>query len=125
MGSQLRCMMDAVDDLNQESIKFNKHQNSQLKQLQEKQRYIERRKLENQARAGRNEDPLPDEDMAKMSKAGPAPSRINPLILSGTISHTADEVSEFCSQSLAKLFLTEPLQGAKQSVGSAASALGQ
>jgi len=117
LETQLRCMMDSVDDLNQESIKFNKHQNSQLKQLQEKQRFIERRKVENQARAARQEDPLPEEDLAKMFKAGPAPSRMNPLILSGTIHHTAEEVSEFCSQSLAKLFLTEPLQNAKQVSG--------
>jgi len=117
LEGQLRAMMDCVDELNQESIKFNKHQNMQLKQIQEKQRYIQKRQLENQARAARGEDPLPDEDVSKMFKAGPPPSRLNPLILSGTISHTADEVSEFCSQSLAKLFLTEPLQTAKQDVG--------
>ena len=72
------------------------------------------------------QEPLPDEDLTKMFKIPMAPSRLNPLILSGTISHTADEVrmqflletidcvsfqvSEFCSQSVAKLFLTEPLQ---------------
>jgi len=117
LESQLRSMMDSVDELNQESIRFNKHQNMQLKQVKEKQAYIERRKLENQARTARGEDPLPDEDMSKMFKAGPPPSRLNPLILSGTISHTADEVSEFCSQSLGKLFLTEPLQAAKLAVG--------
>jgi translation initiation factor 3 subunit H len=42
----------------------------------------------------------------------PPPSRLNPLIVSGTIANTADEVSEFCSQSLGKLFITEPLQNA-------------
>ena len=31
------------------------------------------------------------------------------------------QVSEFCSQSLAKLFLTEPLQNSKISLGQAAS----
>ena len=36
-------MMDAVDELNQESIKFNKHHNLVLKQYQKRQ-------LENQAR---------------------------------------------------------------------------
>merc|ERR1712002_1214841 len=125
LETELRAMMDAVDGLNQESIKFNKHQNMVLKQYQEKSRWIAKRQLENQARSTRGEEPLPDEDLSKMFKTPGAPSRLNPLILSGTISHTADEVSEFCSQSLAKLFLTEPLQGAKRSLGSAASALGQ
>ena len=38
------------------------------------------------------QEPLPDEDLTKMFKIPMAPSRLNPLILSGTISHTADEV---------------------------------
>ena len=38
LETQLRAMMDAVDELNQESIKFNKHQNMVLKQYQEKTR---------------------------------------------------------------------------------------
>jgi len=115
LETQLRVMMDNVDELNQESIKFNKHQNLVLKQYQEKARWVQKRQLENQARAARDEDPLPDEEINKVFKTLPPPSRINPLILSGTISNTADEVSEFCSQSLAKLFITEPLQIAKQS----------
>jgi len=123
LETELRAMMDAVDELNQESIKFNKHQNLVLKQYQEKTRWVQKRQLENQARISRGEDPLPDEDLSKMFKTVGAPSRLNPLILSGTISHTADEVSEFCSQSLAKLFVTEPLQNAKQSLGQAASTM--
>ena len=147
LETQLRSMMDSVDELNQESIKFNKHQNLMLKQFQEKTRFIQKRQLENQARIARGEEPLPEEDMSKLFKNVAAPSRLNPLILSGTISFTADEVrflalaaaapaeyliviplvtmlfqvSEFCSQSLAKLFLTEPLQNSKISLGQAAS----
>jgi len=119
LETQIRSMMDSVDELNQESIKFNKHQNLVLKQFQEKTRFIQKRQLENQARVARGEDPLPEEDIGKVFKNVPAPSRLNPLILSGTIAYTADEVSEFCSQSLAKLFLTEPLQNAKINQGQA------
>merc|ERR1719292_35783 len=125
LETELRAMMDAVDELNQESIKFNKHQNLVLKQYQEKSRWIQKRQLENQARTARGEDALPDEDLSKMFKTVGAPSRLNPLILSGTISHTADEVSEFCSRSVAKLFLTEPLQDAKSTNAAAATSLGQ
>ena len=141
LETQLRSMMDSVDELNQESIKFNKHQNLMLKQFQEKTRFVQKRQLENQARTARGEDPLPEEDLSKLFKNVPAPSRLNPLILSGTINFTADEVnttvtvnreykllynrgffqvSEFCSQSLAKLFLTEPLQNSKIDLGQAA-----
>lgn len=93
LETQLRSMMDSVDELNQESIKFNKHQNLMLKQFQEKTRFVQKRQLENQARTARGEDPLPEEDMSKLFKNVPAPSRLNPLILSGTINFTADEVS--------------------------------
>merc|ERR1719391_1915726 len=120
LETQIRSMMDSVDELNQESIKFTKHQNLVLKQFQEKTRFIQKRQLENQARLARGEEPLPEEDIGKVFKNVPAPSRLNPLILSGTIAYTADEVSEFCSQSLAKLFLTEPLQNAKINQGQAA-----
>merc|ERR1719436_2200308 len=123
LETQIRSMMDSVDELNQESIKFNKHQNLMLKQFQEKTRFVQKRQLENQARQARGEDPLPEEDMSKVFKNVPAPSRLNPLILSGTIAYTSDEVSEFCSQSLAKLFLTEPLQNAKINQGQAGPAV--
>ncbi|XP_023346196.1 eukaryotic translation initiation factor 3 subunit H [Eurytemora carolleeae] len=113
LETELRVMMDAVDELNQESIKFNKHQNLVLKQYQEKARWVQKKQLENQARIARGEDAAPDEDINKVFKAIPPPSRLNPLILSGTIANTSDQVSEFCSQSLAKLFITEPLQNAK------------
>lgn len=116
LESQLRVMMDSVDELNQESIKFNKHQNMVIKQYQEKSRWIQKRQLENQGRVARGEDPLPDEDINKQFKTIAPPSRINPLILSGTIDSTSSEVSEFCSQSMGKLFITEPLQNAKLDV---------
>jgi len=114
LETQLRVMMEGVDELNQESIKFNKHQNLVLKQYQERTRWVQKKQLENQARASRGEDPLPDEDISKVFKPLAPPSRLNPLIMSGTIANTSDEVSEFCSQSMGKLFVTEPLQNAKQ-----------
>jgi len=119
LETQLRVMMDSVDELNQESIKFNKHQNMVLKQYQDKTRWVQKRQLEKEARAARGDPPLPEEDINKVFKPIPPPSRMNPLILSGTISNTSEEVSEFCSQSMAKLFITEPLQEAKTSSYSA------
>jgi len=116
LEAQLRVMMDALDELNSESLKFNKHQQLVLKQIQEKNKYIQKRTQENKQRIDRNEDPLPMEDLNKMFKSLPPPSRMNPLILSGTIQNTSEEVSEFCSQSMAKLFISEPLQAAMASV---------
>ena len=104
LETQLKNLMDTVDDMNQESIKFNKHQNLMLKQFQEKTRFIQKRQLENQARVARGEDPLPEEDLSKLFKNVPAPSRLNPLILSGTISFTADEVNKRLFQKFSHQF---------------------
>ena len=47
LETQLSAMVDAVDEHNQESIKFNKHQTLVLKQHQEKTRWVQKRLLEN------------------------------------------------------------------------------
>ena len=83
LETQLRAMVDAVDKINEESIRFNKHQTLVLKQYQEKTRWVQKRQLENQARISRGEEPLPDEDLSMMFKTvgTPTSSRLNPLIL--------------------------------------------
>ena len=52
--------------------------------------------------------------MNKIFKPIPPPSRLNSLILSGQILSSSTQVSQFCSQSLAKWYATEALQSAKQ-----------
>lgn len=113
LETQLKHLMDSVDEVNQESIKFNKYQTMAMKQFQDKTRYLQRRQQENSARAARNEEELPEEDINKIFKPLAPPSRLNSLILSGQILSSADQVSQFCSQSLAKWFATEALQEAK------------
>ncbi len=116
LEDQLKYLMDTVDELNQESIKFNKYQNMAVKQIQDKTRWLQRRQQENSARTARGEDALPEEDINKVFKPLAPPSRLNALVLSGQAASTAQQVSQFCSQSLAKWFITESLQEAKQSV---------
>lgn len=60
------------------------------------------------------EPPLPEEDIAKLFRPLPVPSRLNPMIVSGQISAYSQHISQFCSQSLAKLYITQALQGAKE-----------
>ena len=59
------------------------------------------------------EEALPDEDLHKIFKPIPPPSRLNALVLAGQTLSSADNVSQFCTQSLAKWFVTEALQKAK------------
>ena len=113
LEDQLKYLMETVDELNQEAIKFNKYQNLAMKQCQEKARWAQKRQIENTARQARGEDELPEEDMNKVFKPIPPPSKLNSLILSGQALSTSQNVSQFCSQALAKWFITEGLQNSK------------
>ena len=121
LEGQLKHLMETVDELNQEAIKFNKFQNASVKQFQDKTRWLQRRQLENNARTSRGEEPLPDEDINKIFKPIVPPSRLNSMVLSGQILSCSDQVAQFCSQSLAKWFTTEALQNAKTNQGGSSS----
>ena len=96
-------------------MKFNKAHNLAVKQCQDKTRFLQKRQQENTARIARGEDPIAEEDINKLFKPLPPQNRLNPMVLSGQINSTAQQVSQFCSQSLAKWFVTEALQQAKMS----------
>uniref|UniRef100_A0A6M2DJM4 Eukaryotic translation initiation factor 3 subunit H n=1 Tax=Xenopsylla cheopis TaxID=163159 RepID=A0A6M2DJM4_XENCH len=115
LEGQLRCLMDRVDELNQEAIKFNRFQQLVVRQQQDKHRYTQKRMQENAARVAKGEPPLPDEDINKIFRPHPVPPRLNPMIVSGQINTYTQHISQFCSQSLAKLYITQALQGAKES----------
>lgn len=107
--------MDRVDELNQEAIKFNRYQQMILRQQQDKHRAMQKRVQENAARAAKDEPPLPEEDWNKMFRPPPVPGRLNPMIVAGQINTYSQHISQFCSQSLAKLYITQALQSAKES----------
>jgi translation initiation factor 3 subunit H len=108
-------MMDRVDELYQEASKFNKYQQLVMRQEQDKHRYLSKQVQENQARVAKGETPLPEEDINKLFRPLPVPPRLNPMIVSGQIDTYCSHISQFCSQSLAKLYMTKALQAAKES----------
>ena len=114
LEENLRSLMYRVDELNQEAIKFNKYQQAVNRAQQEKYRYIQRKMLENQVRVEKGEQPLPDEDVDKLFKPISAPSRVNPMIVAGQVDVFSKNVSQFCIQSLSKLYTTKALQIAKE-----------
>ncbi|XP_044752300.1 eukaryotic translation initiation factor 3 subunit H [Coccinella septempunctata] len=114
LEGQLRCMMDRVDELNQEAIKFNRYQQTASRQQLEKHKLLQKRAQENAARVAKDEPPLPEDDIHKMFKPLPVPGRLNPMIIAGQINTHSQAISQFCSQSLAKLYITQALQSAKE-----------
>ncbi|KAL1124652.1 hypothetical protein AAG570_001276 [Ranatra chinensis] len=110
LEGQLRSLMERVDDLNQEAIKFNRYQHTLVRQNQDKHRYVQKRLQENAARAARDEPPLPEEDINKLFRPIPVPPRLTPMIMAGQIDAYSHHISQFCSQSLAKLYVMQSLQ---------------
>ena len=65
---------------------------------------------ENQQRIARGEKPLPEEDLNKIFKPLPPPSRLESLLITGQIDNYCQQIGEFASQSFGKLFMAESLQ---------------
>lgn len=114
LESHLRSLMERVDELNQEATKFNKYQQSVGRQEIEKQRMLAKQAQDNASRVQKGEPPLPEEDITKLFRPVPVPPRLNSMIVSGQINTYSQHISQFCSQSLAKLYMTQALQGAKE-----------
>jgi len=114
LESHIRVLMERVDDLYQEASKFNKHQQSVMRQEQDKHRQLNKLTQENAAKMAKGETPLPEEEVLKQFRPLAVPPRLNPMIISGQINTISQHINQFCSQSLAKLYLTEALQGAKE-----------
>jgi translation initiation factor 3 subunit H len=114
LENHIRAMMDRVDELYQEASKFNKYQQSVTRQEQDKHRQLNKLAQENAARIAKGETPVPEDEVIKQFRPLPVPPRLNPMIISGQINTVSQHINQFCSQSLAKLYLTEALQGAKE-----------
>lgn len=114
LESHIRVMMDRVDELYQEASKFNKYQQAVMRQEQDKHRALNKLNQENAARLAKSEPAQPEEDILKQFRPHPVPPRLNPMIVSGQVNTISQHINQFCSQSLAKLYLTEALQGAKE-----------
>lgn len=110
LEGQLRSLMEHVDNLNQEAIKFNRYQHAVVRQTQDKYRYIQKRNQENAARAAKDEAPLPEEDINKLFRPISVPPRLVPMIMSAQVDAYSQHISQFCSQALAKLYIMQSLQ---------------
>ncbi|KAL7830503.1 hypothetical protein SRHO_G00316300 [Serrasalmus rhombeus] len=107
----LQMLMDRVDEMSQDIVKYNNYSRSLSKQQQQKHQYVQRRQQENAQRQSRGEPPLPEEDLTKLFKPPQAPPRMDSLLIAGQINTYCQTVKEFTSQNLGKLFMAEALQG--------------
>ncbi|KAM9403627.1 eukaryotic translation initiation factor 3 subunit H-like [Salvelinus alpinus] len=111
LEKSLQLLMDRVDDMSQDIVKYNTYSRNLSKQQQQKHQYTQRRQQENAQRQTRGETPLPEEDVSKMFKPPQPPPRMDTLLIAGQINNYCQNVKEFTSQNLGKLFMAEALQG--------------
>ncbi|GIZ03602.1 eukaryotic translation initiation factor 3 subunit H [Caerostris extrusa] len=109
LEKSLGAMMENVDSLCQETNKLTNHQRQVTKQQQAKNQYLQKRAAENNSRTAKGEPPLPEEDINKLFKPIPPPSRLDDLLVSGQIDSYCKQISQFTGQNLAKLFMLEAL----------------
>ncbi|PWS23019.1 hypothetical protein DKP78_15355 [Enterococcus faecium] len=83
----LQLLMDRVDDLSQDIVKYNTYSRNLSKQQQQKHQYLQRRQQENAQRQSRGEPPLPEEDITKLFKPPQPPPRMDTLLNSGQINN--------------------------------------
>jgi len=114
LENHMRCLIDRVDELYQESMKYNKYQQMVFKQETEKHRALAKQAAENAVRLSKGEYLISEDDVLKQFRPLPVPIRLNATITSGQINTYSQHISQFCSQSLAKLFITKSLQDAKE-----------
>ncbi|XP_016120120.1 eukaryotic translation initiation factor 3 subunit H-B-like, partial [Sinocyclocheilus grahami] len=81
LEKSLQMLMDRVDDMSQDNVKYNNYCRSLSKQQQQKHQYIQRRQQENVQRQSREEPLLPEEDLSKMFKPPQPPPRMDTLLI--------------------------------------------
>uniref|UniRef100_A0A4W4GCA5 Eukaryotic translation initiation factor 3 subunit H n=2 Tax=Electrophorus electricus TaxID=8005 RepID=A0A4W4GCA5_ELEEL len=108
LEKSLQMLMDRVDDMSQEIVKYNDY-SRRLRKQQQKHQYIQRRQQENAQRQSRGEALLP-EDHNKLFKPPVPPLHMDTLLISGQINMYCQTLKEFTSQNLGKIFMAEALQ---------------
>ncbi|KFQ83624.1 Eukaryotic translation initiation factor 3 subunit H, partial [Phoenicopterus ruber ruber] len=83
LGKSLQLLMDRVDEMSQDIVKYNTYLRNVSKQQQQKHQYQQRRQQENIQRQSRGEAPLPEEDINKLFKPPQPPPRMESLLIAG------------------------------------------
>ncbi|XP_013405028.1 eukaryotic translation initiation factor 3 subunit H [Lingula anatina] len=110
LEKNVRQLMENVDELVQDTNKYINYQRQSAKQQQAKQQYLQKRRMENEARAAKGQPPLPEEDINKVFKPLNPPPRLDNLLTCGQVNTYCQQMEQFVSQSFGKLFMAESLQ---------------
>ena len=112
LEKHLRQVMQSVDELCQESNKFNTYQKMVYKVQQARITANQRLPADNEQRRAEGASLLTEEDINRQYKMPIPPARLDPMITCGHVENSSRQISNFASQALGKLFITESLHEA-------------
>uniref|UniRef100_A0A8C0MR50 eIF3h C-terminal domain-containing protein n=1 Tax=Canis lupus familiaris TaxID=9615 RepID=A0A8C0MR50_CANLF len=118
LGKNLQLLMDRVDEMSQDIVKYNTYMRNTSKQQQQKRQYQQPRRQENMQHQSQREAPLPEEDLSKLFKPPQPPARMDSLLIAGQINTYCQNIKEFTAQNLGKLFMARLFRNTTTEKGS-------
>ncbi|CAH1760424.1 4567_t:CDS:2 [Entrophospora sp. SA101] len=106
MEKNLEFLLKSIEDNNYEQNNLAFWQKSVTKA----QSALQKRKQDNEARKESGLDPLPEDDILKMYKIPPEPSRLDSLLISSQINNYCKQLNQHAGPTLSKLFVAKELQ---------------
>jgi translation initiation factor 3 subunit H len=99
-----------VDEVANDSNRFNQYQKMLTKNSQQRQNWISKRKVENDGRRQNGQDELPLDEVEKLYKTPEAPNRVEPMLRTIQLQEYTEAVNDLATKSLGKLFITSAFQ---------------
>ncbi|CAG8457548.1 17002_t:CDS:2 [Dentiscutata heterogama] len=106
----LEFLLEAVEEHSQEQSNFAFWQRSVVREQAKMQTALQKRKQENAHRLASGQDPLPEEDIVKMFKFPPEPSRLDSLLITSQINNYCKQLNQYSGPTLGKLFMAGEFQ---------------
>merc|ERR1712086_634842 len=112
LEKNLECLIDSIDDLGQESARFQYYQRALGRHSAQQSGILAKRKQENEQRRRQGLPPLSEDDLSNNPafKPLPEPSRLDSLLFNTQISNFCQQINQYCGQSFNKHFLINALR---------------
>jgi len=109
LEKNLECLIDSIEDLAQESARFQYYQRASGRHSAQQSAALAKRKAENENRRRQGLPPLSEDDVTS-AKPLPEPSRLDSLLYNTQISNFCQQINQYCGQSFNKHFLINALR---------------
>ncbi|KZT57062.1 translation initiation factor 3 subunit 3 [Calocera cornea HHB12733] len=100
----LSLVLDTLDDYNQESSNYAYHQRQIAREKTRAEAYTAKRKEENAQRVREGLPPLPEEDVSRLFKIPPEPSRLESMLLLGQLDGYSKTLEDVTGASMVKIY---------------------